>query len=65
MNKKDNNFKVIDDHLGCFGDFSMIDPVCKKLCALKLRCAIETDQNDQMEFWEDIMYSDDLFVRMQ
>ncbi|MDM8551124.1 hypothetical protein QUF72_13655 [Desulfobacterales bacterium HSG2] len=59
MNKKSTDKIVFDDYLGCFGDFDLRDPICKKLCALKLRCAVECYQNDQLEFWEDVTFSDD------
>ncbi len=52
------------DHLGCLGNFSMDDPICKKLCALRLRCAIEQDQNLRMEIMEDIVSFEDMHVNM-
>lgn len=42
------------NHLGCFGNFTMIDPICRKHCALRLRCAIESDHKEQMEILEDL-----------
>ena len=64
MDKKSEEKVVFDDHLGCFGDFDVRDPVCKKFCALSLRCAIETNQEEQFEFLEDIIYPDDMFVKI-
>jgi hypothetical protein len=49
MKKELNNKIPLDDHLGCFGDFNIEDPICKKFCALSLRCIIERDQNVRME----------------
>ncbi|QTA92846.1 hypothetical protein [Desulfonema magnum] len=63
MKKKSVSKVVFDDHVGCFGDFSINDPVCKKYCALSLRCTIASDQNDQLEFFEDMIYPDDMFMR--
>ncbi len=54
MKKNSANKKVVhDDHLGCFGDFDLKDPICKRFCSLNLRCAIECYQNDQFEILED------------
>jgi hypothetical protein len=55
----------LDDHLGCFGDFNIQNPICKKFCALSLRCAIERDHNSRLELLEDLMSPDCLFTRMQ
>jgi hypothetical protein len=55
----------IDDHLGCLGNFNIEDPLCKKLCALSLRCAIDRDKNVQLELLEDLMSYDSVFIKMQ
>ena len=60
MKKKSAINTVFDDNLGCFGNFDIKNGMCKKFCALNLRCAIERAQNDQMEFLEDMMYEDDI-----
>jgi hypothetical protein len=52
------------DHLGCFGNFALSDPICKKYCALSLRCAIESDQKEQMEILEDLVSSNFLSMRI-
>jgi hypothetical protein len=54
-----------DEYLGCFGDFNVEDVVCKKYCALSLRCAIEKDQNERMEILEDLMASEQIPSRLQ
>lgn len=51
------------DHLGCFGNFSLVDPVCKKHCALSLRCSIESDRKEQMEILEDLASFGDFFMK--
>jgi hypothetical protein len=56
---------TIDDHLGCLGNFNIEDPLCKKLCALSLRCAIDRDKNVQLELLEDLMSYDSVFIKMQ
>lgn len=52
---------VLNNHLGCFGNFSNDDPVCKKLCALNLRCYIERDQNAQFEIFEELILGDNSY----
>ena len=54
-----------DNHLGCFGNFDRQDPICKKYCALSLRCAIEQDQNARMEILEDLISADRFFLKIQ
>ena len=52
---------ALDDHLGCFGEFNNSDIVCKKFCALNLRCIIERDQNSRMEILEDLLSEESAF----
>lgn len=54
-----------DDHLGCFGNFNIGDPICKKLCALRLRCAIDRNKNNRMELLEDLISSSEMFIKIQ
>ncbi len=65
MKKELNNKIPLDDHLGCFGDFNIEDPICKKFCALSLRCIIERDQNIRMEILEDLVSPDGMFIKTQ
>jgi hypothetical protein len=55
MNKAAGGSRNLDEYMGCFGSFQMEDPVCRTLCALRLRCAIERDQQDRMEVLEEIV----------
>jgi len=55
----------LDDHVGCFGEFNIKDTICKKFCALNIRCAIESNQNNLMEFLEDLAPSDSVFLKIQ
>lgn len=55
----------LDSHSGCFGNFRINDPICKKLCALNLRCAIERDEKVRMELFEELISSDVLFMKTQ
>lgn len=63
--KKGRNDKIyLDDHVGCFGDFNIEDPVCKSLCALRMSCCIEREQNVRSEILEDLIASDDMFLKI-
>lgn len=64
--KKELKAKIaLNRHMGCFGEFNLADPVCKKLCVLSIRCAIEQDQNARLEILEELVASEDLFTRIQ
>ena len=54
-----------DDHLGCFGEFNRKDPICKKLCALNLRCAVEYEKYTRLELLEDLVISDSIYTIIQ
>ena len=57
-------FEIID-HLDCFGEYRKANPLCAKHCVLRLRCAIEQDQNLRMELIEDIVASEGTLFRIQ
>ncbi|MBW2604038.1 MAG: hypothetical protein JRE28_06930 [Deltaproteobacteria bacterium] len=65
MKKELMNKISIDDHLDCLGNFNIEDPLCKKLCALRVRCAIDSDKNVRLELLEDLMSYNDVFIKMQ
>ena len=56
---------TVDTHIGCFGEFNKEDRTCKSRCALRLRCAIERDQNVRMEILEDLVSSDGITIKIQ
>ena len=60
MKKKCINSLDLNDYLGCFGNFNRRNLVCKKFCAVNLRCAIERDQNVRIELIEDLVASEDI-----
>jgi hypothetical protein len=60
----DTEGALLDDQVGCIGDYDTTDEVCAK-CALKLRCLIEHHQNVRMEFIEDIVASNSTFIKIQ
>jgi len=53
------------DRLDCIGEFDSSDEICRKHCALRLRCAIEHNQNTRLEIIEDIVASNSSFVKIQ
>ncbi len=56
---------VLDHHIGCFGEFNPEDGICRKFCALCIRCAIESDQATRMEILEDLYFAEATNVKMQ
>lgn len=65
MKKELSNKISFDHHLGCFGNFNIEDSVCKKFCALRLRCAIDSNKNARMDLLEDLIYSNEMFIKIQ
>lgn len=59
-------YRISDqDVLGCFGDFNSSDPICTQHCALRLRCAIEHNQNERLALLDDLMSTEDVFIKIQ
>jgi hypothetical protein len=56
---------TLDDHVGCFGDFDIDDPICRRFCVLSIRCAIEQDQNARMELLEELVSIDRVMMKIQ
>lgn len=55
----------LDQHLGCFGRYRKNDPICRKRCALNLRCAIEHDQNERFEILEELVSASGMGITIQ
>ena len=51
---------MLDDRLGCFGDFKLTDPICRNHCALNLRCAAEHAQDQRMALLEEWFASEEI-----
>ncbi|MCU0590998.1 MAG: hypothetical protein MUC57_05935 [Desulfobacterales bacterium] len=51
--------------LGCFGGFQSDDPVCRKYCAIRIRCAIERDQAIFLEVLDEPAAGDDQLLTFQ
>jgi hypothetical protein len=54
-----------DDNSDCFGQYNTSDPLCLKHCVLRLRCAIEQDQNLRTEMIEELVDSDSILGKVQ
>ena len=61
MNRMLKEQDTLGNHVGCFGNFSINDTICKKFCALSLRCYIEKDQNSKIEIIEEIVFGENTF----
>lgn len=57
--------KMMDNYLDCYGDFNLSDTVCRKYCALRLRCAIEQQEQLRIEQIEDMMSVDEIQLKLQ
>lgn len=54
----------LDQYVGCFGRYRKNDPICRKRCALNLRCAIEYDQNEQFEILEELVSASGMVIKV-
>jgi hypothetical protein len=50
---------------GCFGDFRSEDRICRRHCAIRIRCAIERDQKIYVEVCEEMAEVDSLMLKFQ
>lgn len=57
--------KMMDNYLDCYGDFNLADTVCRKYCALRLRCAIEQQEQMRIEQIEDMISADEIQLKLQ
>jgi hypothetical protein len=71
MNKHPHPIRILSDtidqtdHMDCFGDFNRTNPLCSKYCGLRLRCAIEQDQNMRLELIEDLVTVEGQLIKIQ
>ncbi len=54
-----------NDIVDCFGTYNKNNPLCTKHCALRIRCAIEQDQNLRTELIEELISSEDAMGTIQ
>lgn len=52
-------------HLDCFGAFDPADPICRRHCALRLRCAIEREQHHRLRQIEELVEAEEPNLRSQ
>ena len=57
--------KLVDNYLECFGDISLKNPVCRKYCALRLKCAIEQAEQNRLVALEDIINAQEVSLKIQ
>lgn len=55
----------LDSHIGCFGNFDIEDLICRRFCALRLRCVIKRDENIETELFEDLISFDNMTIKIQ
>ena len=60
MNSEPEMTNCFNDQFSCFGNFDLEDNVCKALCAIRLRCCIEKEQNARLEILEDLVSSEEM-----
>jgi hypothetical protein len=65
MNKTSLSIRARLEQINCFGDYAKTKSLCAKHCVLRLRCAIEQNQNMRMELLEDLIFSESLPLKMQ
>jgi hypothetical protein len=54
-----------EEPLDCFGDFNNNDRLCAKYCILRLRCAIEKEQNLRSALLEELVASETTIGKLQ
>ena len=50
--------------LQCFGEFDVQDSICRQVCALRLRCAVEFGQQGRTELLEELFSEDEVRDRI-
>ena len=48
-------------HIGCFGQFSADDRICRSRCALRLRCAVVSAEQQRQLILDALETDEDLF----
>ncbi len=65
MSKNQRFTPVFADQFDCFGDYDRSSALCAKHCALRIRCAIEQEQNIKLELLSDLAIADDMIGTIQ
>ena len=64
MKKEVIGVRRLQHYLQCYGEFNAQDAICRTVCALRLRCAVEHDQQGKMEILEDLFNGDEVLDRI-
>ena len=54
----------LDQYLGCFGRYRNEDLICRRRCALNLRCSIEREQKERYEILEELVSASGMVVKV-
>lgn len=65
MRKNLMDVTISDEILDCFGDFNKSDRLCTKYCILRLRCAIEQEQNLRSALLEELVAAENATGKLQ
>ncbi|RLB83852.1 MAG: hypothetical protein DRH24_06405 [Deltaproteobacteria bacterium] len=65
MRKDLGSKNIAIDSFWCLGDFDIQNPICKKHCVLSLRCAVEKERNFRLEILEELVSSENVFMKLQ
>jgi hypothetical protein len=57
--------RILDNYVECYGDFDLSDTICRKYCALRLRCAIEQKEQFRIEQIEDMLAVNEIALKVQ
>ncbi len=57
--------KLVDNYLECFGELDLSDAVCRKHCALRLKCAIEQMEQLRIGQIEDLINFEEVPLKVQ
>jgi hypothetical protein len=57
--------RILDNYVECYGDFDLSDMICRKYCALRLRCAIEQKEQFRIEQLEDLLAVNEITLKIQ
>lgn len=57
--------RILDNYVECYGDFDLSDVICRKYCALRLRCAIEQKEQFRIEQIEEMLAVHEIALKVQ
>ena len=57
--------KPVENYVECFGGLNMEDIICRKYCALRLKCAIERNEQKRMMQIENLISGQEVALKVQ